>query len=213
MDRDTREIALSQQLVEFISSSNGFHEDYNLCKLVILVQLELFKFGVLDWIRGYRVAHSTSDSWWPLQAWRRIVEARGVWVLSRHPQKFQAANSNVSYLRRKKPDKHTLVMNFLQVTRISFASVALNIITCLWWGVTRNISWTSRRISEDSRMIDGMRTQSTEGMRIDAKMKGAARKPAPWATMLGYRFIAAYVAVTVPRTNSCAFAKPPVDDI
>lgn len=43
---------------------------------------------------------------------------------------------------------HTLVMNFLHVVRISFAKVALNIITCLWWGVMRKISWTSRRMSE-----------------------------------------------------------------
>ncbi len=39
-------------------------------------------------------------------------------------------------------------MNFLQIGRISWASVALNIITCFWVGVARKISWTSRRMSE-----------------------------------------------------------------
>jgi len=34
----------------------------------------------------------------------------------------------------------TLLMNFLHVTRISLARVALNIMTCLLWGVTRKIS-------------------------------------------------------------------------
>jgi hypothetical protein len=36
--------------------------------------------------------------------------------------------------------KLTLAMNFLHVARISFARVALNIMTCLWWGVARKIS-------------------------------------------------------------------------
>lgn len=38
-------------------------------------------------------------------------------------------------------------MNFLHVTRISLASVAENIMTCLWCGVALKISWTSRRMS------------------------------------------------------------------
>ncbi len=38
-------------------------------------------------------------------------------------------------------------MNFLQVARMSLDKVAENIMTCLWWGVARKISWTSRRMS------------------------------------------------------------------
>lgn len=34
----------------------------------------------------------------------------------------------------------TLAMNFLHVSLISLAKVALNIMTCLWCGVARNIS-------------------------------------------------------------------------
>lgn len=41
----------------------------------------------------------------------------------------------------------TLCMNFLQVARMSFDRVAENIMTCLWWGVALNTSWTSRRMS------------------------------------------------------------------
>ena len=44
-------------------------------------------------------------------------------------------------------EQQTLVMNFLQVPRMSLERVALNIMTCLWCGVTRKISWTSRRMS------------------------------------------------------------------
>jgi len=36
--------------------------------------------------------------------------------------------------------RHTLTMNFLHVTRISLARVALNIMTYLWWGIVRKIS-------------------------------------------------------------------------
>ncbi len=42
----------------------------------------------------------------------------------------------------------TFAMNFLHVIRISFARVAENIMTCLWCGVARKISWTSRRMSD-----------------------------------------------------------------
>lgn len=41
----------------------------------------------------------------------------------------------------------TSCMNFLQTGRISLLRVALNIMTCFSWGVTRKISWTSRRMS------------------------------------------------------------------
>lgn len=41
----------------------------------------------------------------------------------------------------------TLAMNFLHVIRMSLARVALNIMTCLWCGVARKISWTSRLMS------------------------------------------------------------------
>ena len=41
----------------------------------------------------------------------------------------------------------TSCMNFLQTGRISFESVAENIMTCFSWGVLRKISWTSRLIS------------------------------------------------------------------
>jgi len=46
-------------------------------------------------------------------------------------------------------------MNFLQVVRISLERVAENIITCLWWGVARKISWTSRRMSEGKNLSYG----------------------------------------------------------
>lgn len=39
-------------------------------------------------------------------------------------------------------------MNFLHTPRISFESVAENIMTCLWAGVARKIDWTSLRMSE-----------------------------------------------------------------
>lgn len=43
--------------------------------------------------------------------------------------------------------KITLCINFLQTPRISSESVAENIITCLSWGVSLKIRWTSFRIS------------------------------------------------------------------
>ena len=43
-------------------------------------------------------------------------------------------------------------MNFLHTGRISLDSVAENIITCFSWGVDRNISWTSRRMSENEKL-------------------------------------------------------------
>lgn len=42
-------------------------------------------------------------------------------------------------------------MNFLHTGRISLDSVALNIITCLSWGVILKISWTSTRMSAKER--------------------------------------------------------------
>jgi hypothetical protein len=48
-------------------------------------------------------------------------------------------------------------MNFLQVVRMSLERVAENIITCLWWGVARKISWTSRRMSEGKNLSYGLR--------------------------------------------------------
>lgn len=44
----------------------------------------------------------------------------------------------------------TSCINFLQTGRISLLSVALNIITCFSWGVLRNISCTSRRMSANN---------------------------------------------------------------
>lgn len=44
-------------------------------------------------------------------------------------------------------------MNFLQIGRISLLSVAENIMTCLPWGVLRNISCTSLRISGMTKRI------------------------------------------------------------
>lgn len=38
--------------------------------------------------------------------------------------------------------------NFLHTGRISLLIVAVNIITCFWWGVERKISCTSLRMSE-----------------------------------------------------------------
>ena len=48
----------------------------------------------------------------------------------------------------------TSCMNFLQTGRISFDSVAENIITCFECGVARKISWMSRRISTHDTTAD-----------------------------------------------------------
>jgi hypothetical protein len=63
---------------------------------------------------------------------------------------FQARESalmlHIALGRRRR----TFCINFLQVTRISFDRVALNIITCLFPEMARKISCTSRRMSECS---------------------------------------------------------------
>ena len=47
----------------------------------------------------------------------------------------------------------TSCINFLQTGQISFDKVALNIMSCLPWGVLRNISWTSLRIFNCSNIL------------------------------------------------------------
>ena len=51
----------------------------------------------------------------------------------------------------------TLCMNFLHVTRMSLDRVAENIMTCLWCGVDRKISWTSRRMSVEEMIYGGVK--------------------------------------------------------
>lgn len=45
-------------------------------------------------------------------------------------------------------------MNFLQTPRISSDSVAENIITCLEWGVSLKMRWTSLRMSANIKKIN-----------------------------------------------------------
>ena len=64
------------------------------------------------------------------------------------------------------------------MSRISLARVAENIITCLWCGVTRKISWTSRRISKGIGVVDDGKAgiAGPEEVREKERKKGVTTK-------------------------------------
>ena len=142
MDADTREVARDQELVQFDRSCDGLDEDDDLGKDAsasaaylatrgtYLVELEgikeLVELPVLpDFLQLDVVLLET------VQGEHRLVVYEDL-------EGLQPSIHEQRSIHRS--EALTLAMNFLHVTRISFANVALNIITCLWCGVARKIS-------------------------------------------------------------------------
>ena len=147
MDTDTREVARYQKLVKLDGTSDRLDEDDNLneydqphglrqhqCANLIELQSveQLIQLPVLaDFVKFNVMLLETMES-----QLRLIVD-----------ENLQGLQADMSGSDMVKKTLLTFAMNFLHVTRISFANVALNIMTCLWCGVARKISCTSRRMS------------------------------------------------------------------
>jgi hypothetical protein len=81
----------------------------------------------------------------------KTVEGQLGLVIDVNLEWLQVSSQHLTMMENKRTD----CMNFLQVVRISLERVAENIMTCLWWGVARKISWTSRRMSEGKNLSYG----------------------------------------------------------
>jgi len=156
VDADGREVALLQQGVELRCPRNRLDEDANLrvssltcaMRLADLVELEVVEQVV------------------ELAVLLLLLELEEVLLQTVQGELGLVVDVDLEGLTSVHVSKAdvplTLCMNFLHVTRISLDRVAENIMTCLWCGVDRKISWTSRRMSGGGRVNGGLRQRKRE---------------------------------------------------
>jgi hypothetical protein len=123
----------------------------------LVVWMGVWSLVKMDGITGFPVAQQRCTSYEFSQMNSRriyVVADDSPWMKQIQPIMWSPHYViNGRYWRRI-----TSCMNFLQTGRISLLSVALNIITCFPWGVLRNISCTSRLMSENKRKWNPYKT-------------------------------------------------------
>jgi len=142
VDTDTWEIARNKQLVQFDRARDRFYEDDDLfAKVQQRVSIQRSRTNLVEFQSVKQLVQ--------LPVFPNFVHLHEVLLESVQGQLRFIIDKDFERLEERQISKgkvdqwtarHTLAMNFLHVTRISLARVALNIMTCLWWGVVRKIS-------------------------------------------------------------------------